>query len=93
MLEESISEAEIEEIVSKLSDHKKEHLRAVMWFLLKCYRSEHTYNGLLLVQNTDSKVALISLNSDEEEAVHMMTRAMEMIVGTYEEVPPKNQLN
>jgi hypothetical protein len=91
--ETPMSTAELEEMVDGLSAHQREHLHATMSFLVKCYRSKQPYSGVLLVKNTNEKVALVALNADEEEAVYLMTRAMNMLIDAQEEVPPKDQLN
>lgn len=91
----SITEAEIEETLSTMTEHMKEHLKLVTSLTLRCFRESDKYSGLLLIKTPGpkGKVALIALNADEEDAVTMMTHAMHSIVQAYEEVPPKDQLN
>lgn len=87
-------EKEIERCVEGMSEHQRDHLRALIYEFVKCYDKDSKDCALVILGNDQSLNNIISVNCDTMEAANLM-QAADNFLGCLNtrDAPPKEMFN
>jgi hypothetical protein len=74
-----LSDKELDEIITKMSDGQREHLKHVISVLVQAYSSDDK-SGVVLVGDMESnQFAILTVNATEYEVTHLLNFADEHV--------------
>lgn len=93
-MDEVKEQQQIEQALSEMSEHQREHLKIIIKALIQCYQHDDRHGLLLLGSEAKETLTLIAINADEMHAANLLSAADEYIgFRVLEEAPPKEMFN
>jgi hypothetical protein len=85
---------EMEQVLSAMSEHQRDHLKIIIKSLIQCYQRDDRHGLLLIGSDKKETLTIIAINADEMSAANLLSAADEYInFRALEEAPPKELFN
>lgn len=93
-MDEIDEQKEMEQALSAMSPHQRDHLKTVIRSLIQCYLHDDRHALVLTGSDNREMLTIISVNADDIHAANLLAAAETYInFRVMEEAPPKEMFN